>query len=140
HTRAREALEFGLGVTDPGFNIFVVGEDRSGRMTATLAYLERHLEGQPPPNDWVYLNNFRRQHRPRALPLPPGVGRKFRDRLAQLVPQLREALTTALGGDDHQNQVRRESKNLQRTVSATIEALRNEARALGLDIVQTEQG
>jgi hypothetical protein len=42
-----------------------------------------------------------------------------------LVPQLREALTTALGGDDHQNQVRRESENLQRTVSATIEALRN---------------
>ena len=28
HARAREALDFGLQARDPGFNIFVVGEDR----------------------------------------------------------------------------------------------------------------
>jgi hypothetical protein len=58
HARAREALELGLGVADLGFKIFVVGEDSRGRMTAVLAYLERHLDGCPPSNDWVYLNNF----------------------------------------------------------------------------------
>src|SRR6185369_220221 len=35
HARAREALDFGLNVSGVGFNIFVVGEDRAGRMTAT---------------------------------------------------------------------------------------------------------
>jgi predicted ATP-dependent protease len=140
HARAREALEFGLGVADPGFNIFVVGEDRSGRMTATLRYLERHLEGRPPPNDWVYLNNFRRQHRPRALPLPAGVGRRFRDRMTTLVKQLREALMSALGGESYQDQVRKETETLQGAVKAGIAALRAEARKSGLDIVQTQQG
>ena len=33
HARAREAMEFGLIASDPGFNIFVVGENRSGRMS-----------------------------------------------------------------------------------------------------------
>lgn len=140
HARAREALEFGLGVTDPGFNIFVVGEDRSGRMTATLSYLERHLDGRPPPNDWIYINNFRRQHRPRALPLPAGVGRKFRDRMASLVKQLREALTASLGGEDYQDRVRKENETLHGAVKSGIAALRAEARQSGLDIVQTQQG
>ena len=40
HARAREALDFGLSVAGIGFNIFVIGEDRVGRMTATLAYLD----------------------------------------------------------------------------------------------------
>jgi predicted ATP-dependent protease len=140
HARAREALEFGLGVTDPGFNIFVVGEDRSGRMTATLSYLERHLDGRPPPNDWIYINNFRRQHRPRALPLPAGVGRQFRDRMASLVKQLREALTASLGGEDYQDKIRKEKELLQGAVKVGIDALRVEAQQSGLDIVQTQQG
>jgi hypothetical protein len=51
HARAREALELGPGVADLGFKIFVVGEDSRGRMTAALAYLERHLDGCPPRSE-----------------------------------------------------------------------------------------
>jgi hypothetical protein len=40
HARARQALAFGLGITTPGFNIFVLGEPNSGRMTATMKFLE----------------------------------------------------------------------------------------------------
>ena len=43
HQRARRALEFGLGIEEPGFNIFVLGESRSGRMTATLDYLTKWI-------------------------------------------------------------------------------------------------
>ena len=59
HRRAREALDFGLSVAGIGFNIFVIGEDRAGRMTATLDYLTEALAKRPPPSDWIYLNNFR---------------------------------------------------------------------------------
>ena len=31
HARARDALDFGLSVPALGFNVFVVGEDRSAR-------------------------------------------------------------------------------------------------------------
>jgi hypothetical protein len=39
HARANEALELGLQMREPGFNVFVVGDDRSGRMTAILSIL-----------------------------------------------------------------------------------------------------
>ncbi len=140
HRRARRALEFGLNVADPGFNIFVVGEDRSGRMTSTIDYLETFVEAAPPPSDWVYLNNFRRPHRPRPLPLPAGVGRRLRDRMITLVRQLREALAGALGSEDYQTEIRAEGAKLQQTVTVKIEELRVEARKKGLDIAQSPQG
>ncbi len=140
HRRARTALEFGLNVTDPGFNIFVVGEDRSGRMTSTMNFLEAFVEHKPPPNDWVYLNNFRRPHRPRPLPLPAGIGRQFRDRMILLVRQIRESLSGAFGGDAYQAEVRAETEKLQQTIATEMEALRAEARANGLDVMQSQQG
>ena len=36
HRRAREALEFGLGIDDLRYNIFVLGEEQSGRLTPTV--------------------------------------------------------------------------------------------------------
>ncbi|MBM3628681.1 MAG: hypothetical protein FJX21_12765, partial [Alphaproteobacteria bacterium] len=106
HARAREALAFGLALREPGFNVFVLGEDRSGRMTATLEFLAQALAGRPAPGDWVYLNNFAQPSRPRAQLLPQGTGRRFRDRLAALVPRLREALARALSTDGFQDTVR----------------------------------
>ena len=67
HTRANEAIKFGLKMRSKGFHVFVVGEDRSGRMTATLAYLKEYVQELPPPFDWVYLNNFSSPHRPKPF-------------------------------------------------------------------------
>src|ERR1043166_5512750 len=85
HRRAREALEFGLGVPELGFNIFVVGEDRSGRMTATLELLAEHAKRLPRPSDWIYLPNFRHPERPRPYRLRAGFGPAFRGRLVGLL-------------------------------------------------------
>jgi len=83
-------------------------------MTATLEYLAEHLSCQPQPSDWVYLNNFRRRHRPKPYRLPAGTGRAFRDRMALLVSQLREALGQAFTGDEYQKELRERSEQLNR--------------------------
>ncbi len=140
HRRAREALEFGLAMAQPGFNIFVLGEDRSGRMTATFAFLQRALSQRPPPNDWVYLGNFRNPARPRPYRLPAGVGRRFRDRMAALIPEIREAFTRAFGSTDYQSHMRAASERAAAELSQRLDQLRDQARAHGLDLVQTPQG
>ena len=92
HARAREAMEFGLIASDPGFNIFVVGEDRSGRMSTTQSFLREAVADKKKPGDWVYLNNFRHPNEPIAAQLPAGAGRTLRDAMAALIPQLRDTL------------------------------------------------
>ena len=140
HTRAREALEFGLSVGAPGFNIFVLGADRSGRMTATLEFLRKAVDGQPRAKDWIYLNNFDEPHHPIPICLPAGEGRRFQARMASLLPRLREALAKAFGRDEYEKLLEAESDAVQGEISEQIETLRHEAREHGLDITQTPQG
>ena len=140
HARAREALDFGLSITDSGFNIFVLGEDRSGRMTATVAYLRAVTADRPRPNDWVYLNNFRRPHRPRPYRLPAGVGRAFRDRMAALVSRLRETLQPALSDEANEDRVRAGTEKLTEQVTNEVDAITAEANVQGLDIARTAAG
>jgi predicted ATP-dependent protease len=140
HGRAREALAFGLALRDPGFNVFVVGADRSGRMTATLDFLATALAGRPSPGDWIYLNNFAQPHRPRPHRLPAGTARGVRERLAVLVPRLREALMGALSAEGFQAATRERAAALRAQLQTRIEALRAAAGALGLDAVESERG
>ncbi len=140
HARAREALEFGLVASDPGFNIFVVGENRSGRMTASLSYLREAMVGRKTPGDWVYLNNFRQSHEPIAAQLPAGAGRALRDGMATLIPQLRDALTQAFSREEYQQRVQQESEQMRASVNAAVEEVRKAAQGEGLSIVQSPQG
>ena len=140
HARAREALEFGLIASDPGFNIFVVGEHRSGRMTATLSYLREAVAGRKKPGDWVYLNNFHVSNEPIAAQLPAGVGINLSDAVTTLIPQLRDALTQAFSRDEYQQRVQEESEKMRAVVGTAIEGARKEAHEQGLSIVQSPQG
>ena len=140
HSRAREALEFGLSMTEAGFNVFVLGEDQSGRMTTTLDFLGAHCADKPAPDDWVYLNNFRHPDQPIPVQLPAGIGRRLRKEMRALVAELRLALASAFTGEAYQAQLRAASEAHQTGIHEEMEAVRAEARAAGLDIVQTQQG
>ena len=140
HARAREALEFGLIASDPGFNIFVVGENRSGRMSTTQSFLREAVAGKKKPGDWVYLNNFRLSNEPIAAQLPAGAGRALRDAMATLIPQLRDGLVQAFSREEYQQRVQEESEQMRGSVNAAIEGVRKEAQGQGLSIVQSPQG
>jgi predicted ATP-dependent protease len=140
HARAREALDFGLAVPGVGFNIFVVGEDRTGRMTATLSYLNEALAPRPAPNDWVYLNNFRHPWNPTPHRLPAGMGRRLRDRVAAVIPQLRDALGAAFSSEAYQARALALRETLQAGIANDLEALRQSAQEQGLEVVQGQDG
>ena len=68
------AIEFGLGVNNPGFNIFVTGLTGTGKTSIIKAFLKKMTSkhGMTPedsalPDDWCYLDNFSDPDRPRAL-------------------------------------------------------------------------
>jgi predicted ATP-dependent protease len=140
HRRAREALDFGLSVSGMGFNVFVVGDDRVQRMTATLAYLHEALKLRPPQSDWIYLNNFRNPARPTPHRLPAGMGRSFRDALAALVPRLRAALAAAFGAEAYQARFMALREAAQEAVAQEMEQLRATAKSHGMELVESQDG
>jgi lon-related putative ATP-dependent protease len=83
--RAVRSLQFGLGIKELGFNIFVAGLPGTGRTTAVERFLEEVAKEKSIPHDWCYVNNFRDSYRPKALRLPPGRAKEFRADMKSLI-------------------------------------------------------
>ena len=140
HTRARDALEFGLALEEPGFNIFVLGDERSGRMTATLDFLETVAANKQPQDDWVYLNNFRHTNQPIPLRLPAGQGRTFYNEMTQMIAHLQSALKTTFQSKEFQAQIKAKSDDAQSGITQQFAAIQEEAQACGLELARDDKG
>ena len=75
--RAVEALQFGVAMPRPGYNVYVMGEPGTGRFSFVKRYLKAEGKRQQTPTDWVYVNNFDEMREPRALELPAGSASAF---------------------------------------------------------------
>lgn len=140
HKRAREALELGLTIKDPGYNIFVVAHERTGRMSATLAFLKKIVKKKSRPDDWVYLNNFRMPNEPKPYKLPAGIGYAFSQKMKSFLRVLSETISKTLESSTHHSKLDLEKIRIEKKVNLVFEKLRSKIRKDGLDISQTEQG
>ncbi len=99
--RAVRALQFGLGIRQLGFNIYVAGLPGTGRTTAVKRFLEEMAKDKAVPSDWCYVNNFRDPYRPKALRLPPGQARELQRDMRNLVEEARREISTAFESEEY---------------------------------------
>jgi len=104
--RAIRALRFGLGIKEPGFNIYVAGLPGTGRTTAVKRFLEEVAKDKPVPGDVCCVYNFQDSYRPNALSLPPGRARTFQADMKTLVEEALGEIRRAFESDEYA--VRRE--------------------------------
>jgi len=102
--RAVQAIEFGLNMRSPGYNIFVTGVEGTGKSTIVSDLAGRHAKNQPVPDDWCLVNNFQDEFRPRAIALPPGRGAAFAKRVGRLVNDLKKEIPKAF---EHERYLKR---------------------------------
>jgi lon-related putative ATP-dependent protease len=93
--RAVQAIEFGLNMRSPGYNIFVTGAEGTGKSTIVRDLATRFAKTQPVPDDWCLVNNFRDEFRPRAIALPPGRGPSFAKKIGRLINDLKREIPRA---------------------------------------------
>ena len=75
--RAVEALQFGVAMPRPGYNVFVMGESGTGRFSFVKRYLNAEAKRLETPSDWVYVNHFDEPREPRAVELAAGTAAEF---------------------------------------------------------------
>ncbi|WP_455378191.1 AAA family ATPase [Petrachloros mirabilis] len=93
--RAVEALEFGLQMKSPGFNIYVSGPVGTGKGTLVRHMVKRLAQSAPAPHDWCYVNNFQDPSRPTCLSFPAGQGCSFKREMTTFIDSLRRDIPTA---------------------------------------------
>jgi lon-related putative ATP-dependent protease len=101
--RAQHALEFGLAVKDPEYNIFVAGPPRAGKTEIIEAYVKELAATEPTPPDYIYVHNFKESDKPKALDLPTGKGRAFKSDMEELISALRVQIPDVFESEDYTN-------------------------------------
>ena len=139
-TRAVDAIRFGIGIEQEGFNLFALGPSRSGKQTVVTRFIERQAAEQPEPPDWCYVDNFTDAHKPKALSLPTGMGSRFQQSMEQLVQELRTAVPEALESEEYRARLQEIEEALNEKQEQAFEKLHEEANAHGIAMLRTPTG
>lgn len=138
--RAVEALQFGLGIKDAGFNIFVSGSPGTGRRTAIESFLSEVAKGQPTPPDLCYVYNFQDPYRPHVLSLPPGRGRTLQEDMLAFIRDARSGLQRAFESEEYTRRHEQFQTELEQRREAAMTELGQEAHDQGFAVQSTPWG
>ena len=138
--RAVEALSFGIGMQQEGYNLFALGPRATGRHTVVRRFLEREAAKKAPPSDWAYVNNFEVAHKPIALRLPHGRAVALRHDMERLIEELLIAIPAAFQTDEYKTRREAIQEEFQERQEAAFGAVQEEARKRELALVRTPMG
>lgn len=127
--RAFDAARFGLGLQQPDYHLFVLGEVGSGRASLMRQAMQEAAASRPVPPDLCFLHDFDAPDRPRALRLPTGQGRQLRDQIAALSRQLEADIPKRLAAPDVKNESERILKRYQSEEARAFSELADFAQA-----------
>ncbi len=93
--RAVQAINFGLNMHSPGYNIFVTGIEGTGKTTIVQDIVREHAKDLPTPCDYCMVNNFEDEFRPKAIAVPSGKAGLFSKQIHRLIENLKVKLPQA---------------------------------------------
>lgn len=145
--RAIRAIEFGLGVNKPGFNIFVTGLTGTGKTSIIKAFLKKITNRQmvsvadsPVPEDWCYVYNFTDADRPLALRIRRGWGKVLKTDMEQFVQSVQREAKKMFESDEYAHQRQEMVEQIQKKQQQTMEGLIEEANRGGFTLRMTPSG
>lgn len=138
--RALRSLEFGLGIDSHGFNIYILGESGTGKLTTIKTILEEKAKKEPVPNDWCYIYNFKNPDIPRTLALPPGTGLTFQKDIDELITVLREEIPKIFESKEYEKQRTNILEDFQQKQKMHFSDLEKEAKAKDFTLRKTVSG
>lgn len=86
--RAVSAIQFGVAMDRPGYNVYVMGDSGTGRSSYITEYLKSEAKRQKSPSDWAYVNNFDNNREPLKLEMSAGHGLEFKKDMEVLIDNL----------------------------------------------------
>ena len=138
--RALAAIDFGIGIRDSGFNLFILGQPGTGRTSTIKKILSSHAEKQPVPDDWCYIHDLEDGARPEYIRLPAGMGKEFKKDVDHLVERLTEEIPKIFEGKEYEKQKHRIASEYQKKNNNLFQELEQEATAKGFTVQQGASG
>ena len=131
-SRAQSALEFGVAMKTPGYNIFVMGSPGTGRLSMITSYLTQSADIQEPPPSYAYVENFDNPREPIAIQFHAGQGREFTKDIEQLIDHLLATFPSAFESPAYQQKKTAIERRFNQQYNAAIDLVDKKAEAMSV--------
>jgi len=138
--RALAAIEFGLGIPNNGFNIFILGEPGTGRSSTIEQLLLQRAADEPVPADWCYVNDFEDGTRPGHIQLPAGMGRQLHKAVEEMIARLGEEIPKVFESREYEEAKTRISETYQEKNRERFQSLDERVNQEGFTLQRTVHG
>jgi predicted ATP-dependent protease len=138
--RALDAVRMAIGISAPGYNVFVSRVRSRRERESIVRILQQRAAAMPTPGDWVYVNNFKNPESPAAIYLRGGQGAELRDGMRDLVSFLIEQLPKAFRREDFDQERKALREKYNRRAQDLFAQLEAAARQRGFAIQATPTG
>lgn len=138
--RAVRAMQFGLAMRAPGYNIYVAGPPGTGKSTYVQEILRQVSLSAKAPDDWVYLYNFSNPDNPVAISLSRGTGAIFQRDMEAMIRDFRTAIPKSFEGADYEQNRAAIIQEAEQEIESALAGLRQEAAEEGFVLKQTSAG
>lgn len=139
-TRAVAAMDFGLRMTAPGYNLFVAGPTGTGKTTYSLEKVKKVALHHKAACDWCYVHNFTAPDEPIALSFERGQGRLFARAMTDLMDAVRGGLGSAFDSESYRHEYSELEKSFAERVEDLWSKLETLAREFGFSLRRTATG
>jgi lon-related putative ATP-dependent protease len=139
-SRAAEAVHFGLGIDQEGYNIFALGPSGTGKQFLIERFVRQSAANKPIPSDPCYVNNFSEPNKPCLLMLPGGVGASLKNDLREFIDEVISTLPRVFESDEYQTKVNGIRQSVKTGPDEGISDLRQRAREKGIALLHTPVG
>ncbi|MEJ2656857.1 MAG: ATP-binding protein [Desulfobacterales bacterium] len=127
--RAVQAIEFGLNMKSPGYNMFVTGIEGTGKSTIIKDIVQQYAKKLPTPSDWCMVNNFKDEYRPKAISVPERKATRFSKTMSKLIDDLKKELPKAFEHESYhqrQSEIQKVYTDQQKDIIKKLEASASE--------------
>ena len=100
--RAVAAMELGLKIDNPAYNIYIAGDPGTGKSTYTMKVLEGYSKDKSNHKDWCYVYNFANPRKPIVISLKRGMGKIFKDDIEEMIDKLFEEIKEAFDSEEYE--------------------------------------
>lgn len=138
--RALHAIDFGLSLDSSGFNIFILGEHGTGKMTTVKSFLAQKALSEPVPPDWCYLYNFKDPDSPVAISMKPGDAIVFQKSMDEMIKILRTEIPKVFESKEYEKQKNKIIEASQQKQREVFSSLEQEAQEKGFSLRKTVGG
>ncbi len=138
--RALKALELGLDMEYPGYNLFITGKSGTGRSTTIKKLLKDRKRENVIFDDKCYVHNFKDPDMPRAISLPAGQGNQFKKDMENLVNTLKKHIPSLLESEKYQKSKDAITESFKNKQHSLVKEFEDKVKSENFTVVQVQIG